>query len=112
LGLFNAITNHTYATFKDTVTGLTRRELTEPLTNYNVVVADKQWKNNSSVYFINTNVTRGGGFNDADVVGAGFNLMNKKTPMALKVHLITACYLYQIHRVKNLKNKLQDTGMC
>ena len=78
MGLFNAITNHTYATFKDTVTGLTRRELTEPLTNYNVVVADKQWKNNSSVYFINTNVTRGGGFNDADVVGAGFNLMNKK----------------------------------
>ena len=78
LGLFNAITNHTYATFKDTVTGLTRRELTEPLTNYNVVVADKQWKNNSSVYLINTNVTRGGGFNDADVVGAGFNLMNKK----------------------------------
>ena len=78
MGLFNAITNHTYATFKDTVTGLTRRELTEPLTNYNVVVADKQWKNNSSVYLINTNVTRGGGFNDADVVGAGFNLMNKK----------------------------------
>lgn len=78
LGLFNAITNNTYATIENTETGLTRKVLTEPLTNYNVMVVDKQWKNNSSVYFINTNVTRGKGFSDSDVAGAGFDLVNKK----------------------------------
>ncbi len=78
LGFFNAITNNTYATIKNEETGLTRKVLTEPLTNYNVTVIDKQWKNNSSVYLINTNVTRTKKFSDSDVAGAGFTLINKK----------------------------------
>jgi hypothetical protein len=78
LGLFNAVTNNTYATIQDNQTGLTRKVLTDPLTNYNVAVIDKQWKNNSSVYLINTNVSRSKKFNDANVTGIGFTIINKK----------------------------------
>ena len=78
IGVFNAITNNTYSTLRNTVTGLTRKVLTEPLTNYNVVVLDKQWKNNSSVYLINSNVSRSKKFNDANVTGTGFTFINKK----------------------------------
>lgn len=78
IGLFNAVTNNTYATVENTQTGITRKVLTEPLTNYNVFVLDKQWKNNSSVYLINTNVSRSKKYNDANVTGTGFTFINKK----------------------------------
>jgi hypothetical protein len=83
LGFFNAITNNTYAIIKDKNTGLTEKILTEPLANYNVIVADKQWKSNSSVYLINTNVTRTKKFSDSNVTGGGFKLVNKKNTYSL-----------------------------
>lgn len=76
LGLFNAITGNTYAEISGT--SGTRKILTEPLTNFNVIVLDKQWKNNASVYLINTNVTRDGKVSDANTTGVGFNFANKK----------------------------------
>jgi hypothetical protein len=83
LGLFNAVTDNTYATIKDS-SGNHRKILTEPLTNFNVVVLDQHMKNNSSVYLINTNVTRDKGFNDANVTGSGFVISNKKNTFALE----------------------------
>jgi len=83
LGLFNAITQNTYATIKDS-SGNSRKELTEPLTNFNVIVLDQQLKNNSSFYFINTNVTRDKHFDDANVTGAGFTISNKKNTFAIE----------------------------
>jgi len=77
LGFFNAITNNTYAIIKDKNTGLTEKILTEPLANYNVIVADKQWKSNSSVYLINTNVTRTKKFSDSNVTGGGFQMLQE-----------------------------------
>lgn len=71
LGLFNAITGNTWATLKDTVSNTERQFLTDPATNYNIVVADQALKNNSSVYLINTNVSRPSGYDDSNVTGGG-----------------------------------------
>ncbi|MCI0522330.1 MAG: carbohydrate binding family 9 domain-containing protein, partial [Bacteroidales bacterium] len=58
IGFFNAVTNNTYAEVKDTITGETRKILTEPLTNYNMIVFDQNLRNNSYVSLANTNVIR------------------------------------------------------
>jgi len=78
IGVFNAVSNQMYATAQDTMTGSTRKILTSPYTNYNIVVLDQAMKNNSSIYLVNTNVTREGHFYDANVTGTGLRLNNKK----------------------------------
>lgn len=78
VGILNAITEKTYATIKDTVTGQTRSAIIEPLTNYNVLVLDQRFRKNSSVTFINTNVTRNGHFRDANVTGVAWDLNTKE----------------------------------
>jgi len=83
IGIFNAITDNVHAKVKDS-TGAERKILTEPLTNFNALVFDQQMKNNSSLYFINTNVTRDKGFSDANVTGSGFTLSNKKNTFAFE----------------------------
>ncbi len=77
LGFFNALTGNTWATITDTVTGEEREILTDPVTNYNILVADQALPNNSSVYVINTNVTRPSGWDDSNVTGAGATIGNK-----------------------------------
>ncbi|MCB0397604.1 MAG: carbohydrate binding family 9 domain-containing protein [Flavobacteriales bacterium] len=77
LGFFNAVTNNTYAVIEDSL-GQQRSILTEPLVNYNILVADKQFKNNSNLYVINANVTRAKKFRDANVTGAGLSMFTKK----------------------------------
>ena len=67
IGFFNAITENTYAILKDTLTGETREELIEPISNYNVLVLDQVLKNNSYITFTNTNVSRQGSSRDANV---------------------------------------------
>lgn len=74
IGIMNAITENTYATLRDTVTGETRREMIEPLANYNVMVLDQRFRKNSSVSLVNTNVTRNGHFRDANVSALVYNL--------------------------------------
>jgi len=77
IGVFNAITEKTEAKIKNTETEEFRSVVTEPFTNYNVVVLDQQFNKNSSVSFINTNVLRNGSFRDANVSALLFNLTNK-----------------------------------
>ncbi len=77
IGFFNAITAKTEATIKNTVTEQTRKEVVEPIANYNILVIDQQFNQNSSVSFVNTNVVRDGGFRDANVTAALFNITNK-----------------------------------
>ena len=78
VGFFNAITDVTHATIKDTITGQTRTEVVEPLANYNILVLDQQFHGNSSVSLINTNVTRDGHFRDANVTGLLADITNKR----------------------------------
>ncbi len=77
IGFFNAVSAETVATIKENG-GSTRKLVTNPLTNYNVMVVDQNLKNNSSATIINTNVLRAGSDYDANVTGAGFSLKNKK----------------------------------
>jgi len=67
IGLFNAITEDTYATITDSLTGETRKAIVEPMANYNILVLDQILKNNSYITFTNTNVIRKGDARDANV---------------------------------------------
>lgn len=76
IGFFNAITKTQYATVEQN--GKQTREIeTNPLTNYNIIVLDQTMKNNSSVSFINTNVTRAGTDYDANVSAALWDIYSK-----------------------------------
>ncbi len=77
IGFLNAITEKTHATIRNIDTDEHRKEIIEPLTNYNVLVFDQRFNNNSSVSFVNTNTTRNGSFRDANVSGALFDLSTK-----------------------------------
>ncbi|OQY05423.1 MAG: hypothetical protein B6I20_01325 [Bacteroidetes bacterium 4572_117] len=78
VGFLNGMTLNTYATIKNTETNIERKEITQPFTNYNVLVFDKNLKNNSYASIINTNLSR---FEDkyyANVTGTELSLYNKK----------------------------------
>lgn len=77
IGFLNAVTEKTYAKILDTITGITRKEVIEPLANYNVLVFDQRFNQNSSVSFVNTNTVRNGDFRDANVSALLFDLNTK-----------------------------------
>lgn len=77
IGFLNAVTKKTYATILNNETNETRKEVIEPLTNYNILVLDQRFNQNSSVSFINTNTTRYGNFRDANVSALLFDLNTK-----------------------------------
>ena len=77
VGIFNAITQKTEATIKDSITGATRKEVTNPFSNYNILVLDQQFNQNSTVTLINTNVTRDGRFRDANVTALDWHIETK-----------------------------------
>ena len=78
IGFFNAITNEVEAVYRDTITGQTRRKITEPLANYNILVLDQRFNKNSSISLVNTNVTRDGHFRDGNVSAFLFDIYNKQ----------------------------------
>lgn len=77
IGFLNGITEKTYATILNNDTNETRKEVIQPLTNYNVLVFDQRFRQNSSVSFVNTNTTRNGSFRDANVSALLFDLSTK-----------------------------------
>ncbi len=77
VGLFNAVTNRTFATVQSSL-GQERRIESQPLTNYSIFVLDQSLKNNSSVTLLNTNVLRQGSAYDANVSAFLFSLNDKK----------------------------------
>jgi hypothetical protein len=76
VGLFNSVTNSSYAKVKNTETGAEREVMIDPLTNFNVFVLDQNLKNNSNISLINTNVRRADGGRDANVTGVDFRLQD------------------------------------
>jgi hypothetical protein len=77
VGIFNAITANTWAEAEDTETGETRRILTDPMSNYNVLVIDQNLWQNSYVSLVNTNVFRDGSAYEANVTGTEYRLTDK-----------------------------------
>ncbi|MBN4052069.1 T9SS type A sorting domain-containing protein [Cytophagaceae bacterium AH-315-L13] len=83
IGIFNAMTANTYATIEDSL-GNTRIVLTEPFTNYNILVLDQSLKNKSYVSLINTNVSRQQGSRNANVTGTKFKIADRSNTYAVK----------------------------
>ena len=83
VGIFNALSNDVYAVMQDSTTGARRNVLTQPFSNYSIVVLDQSLKNNSYVSLVNTNVTRAGSTYDANVTGALFRFANKANSYAV-----------------------------
>ncbi|GAB7257583.1 DUF5916 domain-containing protein [Polaribacter sp. OB-PA-B3] len=87
IGFFNAITETTEATIRTTTeqmsggtttsTVTTRKETINPFSNYNIMVLDQQFNQNSTVTLINTNVTRDGRFRDANVTALDWHIETK-----------------------------------
>lgn len=82
VGFFNATTDNTYALIRSN-SGEARKVLTEPFANYNILVFDKQYKNNNNFYLINLNTTRRNQNKDANVTGGGFSLFTKNNNYAI-----------------------------
>jgi hypothetical protein len=84
LGFLNAMTLPSYARLKDTISGNTRKVLTQPFTNYNVSVVDKSMKNNSYVSLINSNVAMANNPFMANVTATDFQIRDKSKTYAVK----------------------------
>jgi Domain of unknown function (DUF5916)/Carbohydrate family 9 binding domain-like len=91
IGVLNAVTEKTEATITNEETGATRKALLEPLANYNVMVLDQRFGTNSSVSFVNTNVTRNGNGRDGNVSALLFDLNTKKN-----TYNLTGDYKYSV----------------
>lgn len=83
IGFLNAVTEKTEATVVNETTGQRKNVVVEPLSNYNIFVLDKRFNQNSSIAFVNTNVTRNGNFRDANVYAIVFDLNTKKNTFNL-----------------------------
>ena len=59
-GFFNAMTGRSVALLEDSVTGERKEYITEPFTNYNMIVIDQSLPNASYFSLVNTNVLRSG----------------------------------------------------
>lgn len=82
LGVFNAVSANMFATVENEE-GERRQILTQPLTNYSIVVLDQSLKNNSYVSLINTNVARRGAAYDANLTGGLFRFADKTNMFSL-----------------------------
>ncbi|MEM8522796.1 DUF5916 domain-containing protein [Flavobacterium sp. PL12] len=83
IGILNAVTEKTSATILNNDNKTVRKEVVEPLSNYNVLVLDQRFRKNSSIAFVNTNVTRNGGFRDGNVSALVWDLNTKKNTYSL-----------------------------
>lgn len=83
IGVFNGITAGSFATVRNTETGVERSIRTSGLTNYNAFVIDQNLPNNSHINVMNTNVLRQGEDYDANVTAFAFDLRDKANRFSL-----------------------------
>lgn len=84
IGFLNAITANTYA-YVQNIEGVKRKIMTDPFTNYNLLVFDQAMKNNSDFYITNSSVVRGSNFRDANVTATGLTLNNRSNTYRINV---------------------------
>lgn len=84
IGILNAMSLPASASIEDMSTGVSREEVVQPFTNYNVMVLDHSLKNNSFVSIINTNVSMWDNPFSANVTATQFELRDKSMSYALK----------------------------
>lgn len=84
IGVFNAIGAPMYAEIENKNSKIRERILTEPLTNYSVIVLDQALNGRSSLTLTNTNVTRNGSARDANVTGFDVALFDKSNTFGFR----------------------------
>ncbi|MFA7116395.1 MAG: DUF5916 domain-containing protein [Bacteroidales bacterium] len=77
IGVMNALTAQTFAKYKDAETGEIHNVLTDPLTNYNMLVLDQSLANNSYITLINASTYRKAEYYDADILALQFHFNDK-----------------------------------
>jgi hypothetical protein len=82
VGFFNAMTTNTWANIEDTLSGKTRKLMTQPFTNYNMLILDQSLWSSSYVSLVNTNVLTGEDGYSANVTGSEFRLATKSNTYA------------------------------
>ncbi len=82
IGVFNAITGNTYATIKKE-SGEKERFLTEPFTNYNMLVADQSFGQNSYLNLINTNYYQPSTKKIENVIGTAYKFSDPNNIVAI-----------------------------
>lgn len=83
IGVMNAITDDNFST--KTKNGVETQLLTEPMTNYNVLVLDQRFNRNSSISLVNTNTLRKGPDRDANVAAILTSFISKSGKYVLNV---------------------------
>ena len=78
IGILNAVGAPMYAKLRNNTTGADSSVMTEPLTNYNIIVFDKAFAHRSSLSFTNTNVLRKGDERNANVSSVDLSLFDKR----------------------------------
>ena len=96
IGIFNGMSANTWAIIEDTLTGETRRFLTQGFTNYNMLVFDQALKNNSYISLINTNLYRADVGYSANVSGIDFRFANQPYTHALSGNIFVS-QKYDVH---------------
>ena len=84
VGFLNAVTGNTYAVIQNEE-AVKRKTLTDPFSNYNLLVFDQALKNNSDFYITNSSVMRGSNFADANVTATGFTLNNNSNTYRINI---------------------------
>lgn len=90
IGILNSITERTEATIINTLNNSTRSVITEPFTNYNVLVLDQQFGANNAVSFTNANTMRSGSFTDANATALTASVNNKDNSQNFRTALRTS----------------------
>ena len=105
IGVLNAITKKTTVNIRNVDENTYREAIVSPLTNYNVTVFDQRFNQNSSVSFINTNVTRDGSYRDANVSGLVFDLNTKENTYNLSGK-VTASSVYDTQNTNGISSSI------
>ncbi len=77
IGLFNAMTAATYARLQDTVSGEERDVVTQPFSNYTLLVLDQSLKNNSFISLVNASVLGMADGYTSNVTGTEFRFLDR-----------------------------------
>jgi hypothetical protein len=77
IGFLNAMTLQSNAVVEDTLNRVEREIMTQPFTNYNILVFDQSLPNNSYISLINTNTHMKDAGYTANVTGTEFNINDK-----------------------------------
>jgi len=90
IGFFNALSRESFAEVEDTLINEKREVLTQPITNYNMVVIEQALKNQSFISLFNTNMYRGHDYYTSNITGTEMRFENGSNTYAMKGKLIAS----------------------